>query len=805
MLRRSTIILPICLIAAMLPGQAIAQWSAPIQCSDSSKKYTYWQSYDFDASGKVHMVWQNWDDGTPNLYYATNASGSWTRSHINDGKSSFIVITKADQVLHFFYHNNDQVYERTKPVSGGSWSSPVRVDANPSGGYINDVIVDPYDGIYLSWGHLFDSGWNPPSGAYGRYKPFGGSWGPTEFIQGLTNDIWPQYLQLVPDGARIYASYRLTNTSNGARYKVREGGVWGPEKVVDSTAYGGNLAISPNGEMACVWGAPDPEPEEDVDWNIYCRLSGDGGATWGPAHVVMDNRSLCRSPLAVYDAHGNLYVGFEGRDNQYAKFSTYVRPRVGAVWLPPEIVNHPSGITPKALHINAGLLYCTYSSDLGVSGGRVNVYLRTRPISADYTPPAPVSGLSAVGGDNRVTLTWTNPADADYLATSVRASTSGFPASAVSGREVCVRPASPGASDSFTDYPLPASTIVYYSAFAQDSSGNWSAAAQASATTAVDHTPPADVTSFTATPYRSGALRLQWTNPTDIDFKGTMIRFKQSGYPTSRFDGTELCRRDAAPGSTDSTDHYGLTPGQTYFYTAFAYDKEANPNYSAGSRTSGIPVSQTCGYVRGLPDGSAVDLPSVVVSGIFPGDGYVYVQEADRSAGIRVSHSGSGLVVGDRVAVTGILATRVVSGFPSERLVTSAAVTKVAAGSAPAPIAVSCQQVGGGPIGSLPGVRDGFGLNNIGLLAKIAGRVTYAAGSYIYVDDGSGVPNLYGVSTPVVGVMVRCSSVPDVLEGDVVSAVGVIEGSVPMGWTTNRACIRARTAADVTVLSAAQP
>jgi len=46
-----------------------------------------------------------------------------------------------------------------------------------------------------------------------------------------------------------------------------------------------------------------------------------------------------------------------------------------------------------------------------------------------------------------------------------------------------------------------------------------------------------------------------------------------------------------------------------------------------------------------------------------------------------------------------------------------------------------------------PGVRDGVGLNNMGLLVRIAGRVTYVAGSYIYLDDGSNVRNLYGLFT----------------------------------------------------------
>lgn len=276
--------------AALLVAAACAQaqWSEPIQCSDSSKVFTLWQSYDFDASGNVHMCWRNWDDGTPDIYYATNSGGLWTRTKINSAKNNILVITPQDQVIHYFWMNGDRIYEQTKPVSGGSWSSAVRVDANPSGGFIQDAVVDPYGGIYLSWGHLFDSGWTPPSGAYGRYKPPGGSWGPTEFIQGISNDVWPQNLQLQVQGNRIYAGYRLTNYSSGARYKVRENGVWSTERLVTTNAYSCNLALSPTGEMACVYFVSDSTPESGTDWNIYAMLSGDDGVTWGPEVTVRD-------------------------------------------------------------------------------------------------------------------------------------------------------------------------------------------------------------------------------------------------------------------------------------------------------------------------------------------------------------------------------------------------------------------------------------------------------------------------------------------------------------------------------------
>jgi len=89
----------------------------------------------------------------------------------------------------------------------------------------------------------------------------------------------------------------------------------------------------------------------------------------------------------------------------------------------------------------------------------------------------------------------------------------------------------------------------------------------------------------------------------------------------------------------------------------------------------------------------------------------------------------------------------------------------------------------------VPGVAGGVGANNIGLLVRIAGRVTCRVGNYLWIDDGSNLPDIQGRT----GVMVRCLFDPGVSVGTVVGCVGIIEGSIPTGWTpTAGACIRAR-------------
>ncbi len=312
--------------------------------------------------------------------------------------------------------------------------------------------------------------------------------------------------------------------------------------------------------------------------------------------------------------------------------------------------------------------------------------------------------------------------------------------------------------------------------------------------TGVDATAPGRVTQFAASA-SDGRIYLSWRNPADPDVVGTVIRCKTTGYPAGPADGDLVCDRPGNPNSTDSFVHTGVTNGTTYYYSAFAYD--IAPNYSSASSASAAPGSVSCGYVRQLPESTPVDLHSKIVTAVFSSDGAIYVCDQDRSGGIRVAWSGTGIAVGDMVSVSGKVTTRMVSGYAAERVITNATVTRTGSG-AVRPIAMGCRAVGGAAIApNVPGVRDSAGANNMGLLVKIAGRVTKVLGTYIFVDDGSHVANVSG-SGAEVGVMVRCPSTPAVIEGDTVTATGIVEGSIPTGWTTNRSYIRLRVANDLT-------
>lgn len=213
-------------------------------------------------------------------------------------------------------------------------------------------------------------------------------------------------------------------------------------------------------------------------------------------------------------------------------------------------------------------------------------------------------------------------------------------------------------------------------------------------------------------------------------------------------------------------------------------------------------VPWSIGEIKQFSDASTVNLVGKKVSAIFAADGCIYVQDPGRTSGIRVVSPGTGLAVGDIVDVSDVVTTIDQNGHPAEREIggwnNPATVTRISSGDPPKPLAMNCGAVGGAAIPpNVPGVRDGVGLNNIGLLVKIAGKVTLVLGNFAYIDDGSNIDNGDGT----VGVMVEGASPPTVVKGNIVSAIGVIQGNVPAQWTENRRYIKLRDAGDLVLIS----
>jgi len=136
---------------------------------------------------------------------------------------------------------------------------------------------------------------------------------------------------------------------------------------------------------------------------------------------------------------------------------------------------------------------------------------------------------------------------------------------------------------------------------------------------------------------------------------------------------------------------------------------------------------------RQQPDGSYVCFAPAIITAKFTGSpNYLYVEQPDRLAGLKVTGSTS-CVVGDSVKIGGTMQTS--SG---ERSVSSSVIDLVtAAYGCPGALGMANRAVGGGPNGLVPGITGMNGPNNVGLLVRAWGHVTPIDSTSFYIADGS--------------------------------------------------------------------
>lgn len=195
---------------------------------------------------------------------------------------------------------------------------------------------------------------------------------------------------------------------------------------------------------------------------------------------------------------------------------------------------------------------------------------------------------------------------------------------------------------------------------------------------------------------------------------------------------------------------------------------------------------------RMAPNGSGAELKSIPVTGVFPG--VFYVENEDRCCGIRVESSNGDIAVGDLVDVAGETGTN----SEGERVIIADQVQVLPGSTLLRPLHMAGKSLGGGDTPGLDpltgagqkGVAGGAGLNNIGLLVRLSGRVCCvndAAGQF-RLDDGSTGGGVLvqlpaGTATPLDGSFASVTGVSSCYaEGDDLRPLLLVREEVDLVW-----------------------
>ena len=161
-----------------------------------------------------------------------------------------------------------------------------------------------------------------------------------------------------------------------------------------------------------------------------------------------------------------------------------------------------------------------------------------------------------------------------------------------------------------------------------------------------------------------------------------------------------------------------------------------------------------------MPQGISVELPSKPVTATF--DGAFYIEEPDRSSGIRVLSSQT-VVRGNLVKVA---CQSALDGAERSLQAESVTIESSKETGAPNPLTMPVKSLGGNdfyysaapePLGQ-QGITGGFGVSNIGLLVRTSGTATQVASSS-FLLEGVKVIVPAGVNPPQQGKVVLVTGI----------------------------------------------
>lgn len=280
----------------------------------------------------------------------------------------------------------------------------------------------------------------------------------------------------------------------------------------------------------------------------------------------------------------------------------------------------------------------------------------------------------------------------------------------------------------------------------------------------VDDQPP--VTSASAPASATGVVKVDWTasdSGCGSQIANVHLMARKSG---------GLWADSGLTGQSGGSGSFFYVPANgsgVYYFAVIASDSLGNttaaPSGPTGTGQTSCTVTdatsvQRIGQLWGLSDGAMVSLQFKTVSAVLPGS--VYIQEPDRSAGVRIAGAPA-LSVGDTVTLAGPLQTQ-----GQEREITAETLYLLNAGEAPRPLFTTGRDLGGkSPAPSTPGAIGSGSLFNVGLLVSVSGRVSFSGSGFYYLDDGAGLSDgsghagvkVYSAASPSAGSFVAASGV----------------------------------------------
>jgi len=203
---------------------------------------------------------------------------------------------------------------------------------------------------------------------------------------------------------------------------------------------------------------------------------------------------------------------------------------------------------------------------------------------------------------------------------------------------------------------------------------------------------------------------------------------------------------------------------------------DSGPNWQTGDFAGSVQaISEgSIAWAKTFSDTATLpaQLTGKVVSRVFLDEESFYIQEPDRSSGIRVydPYMVYSVFPGAFVDIEGNI-----SSSDGERLVEASYTSYPVEYTSAKPFFMTNRNLASGSVNVLTnGAQGASGLNNVGLLVRASGKVTHVDSGFLYIDDGSGCADgTQDGGSPLLGVRVVGSTQYTPSVGDQVAVTGI--------------------------------
>ena len=262
-----------------------------------------------DSNGAVHICSKTVT--TDNLYYTTNASGSWQSatldSSANVGGDCFIILDSDDDI-HITYHDstNNNLKYATKALSSAiaasNWDIST-MDNNGNVGNFGSMVVDANDTLHVAYYSV--------NGAALKYATLAdGSTTWSKEVVESTNDVGKYTSIALDSNGNPHITY-FDDTNNDLRYTHKMGSSW-TFSTLDSTGSSGagtSLAIDSNDHLHMAYRTNSTEiaymTNRSGSW-VKTTLDANSTGNWGVNYINImldegDDPHVVYSDMVDYD------------------------------------------------------------------------------------------------------------------------------------------------------------------------------------------------------------------------------------------------------------------------------------------------------------------------------------------------------------------------------------------------------------------------------------------------------------------------------------------------------------------------